>query len=192
MAKLGLSSVIQCSWECLVNAWNSQIQSAQQLDLLKDALIENGQETVGHRASRPNLLGWGLDLYGRHSMCLPWEWSKFLYNSKIPCSFRFLTCLNIAKVMTRLITLICPGGAEGNRTCCRKDSSVGVTTSAPQMCIVNWEQVVFSSYFFFLPIYLALNKNWQQERKECVGKEERFPLGRTKGLETNKRKGQNF
>lgn len=89
---------------------------------------------------------------GRHSMCLHWEW-------QIPLSFCFLTCLDIAKVMARLITLICPGGTGGHRACCRKDSSVGVTLSALQKSIVNWEQMVFSSYFFFLPTCLALNKN---------------------------------
>lgn len=47
------NSVMQYSWECLVNAWNSQIWSAPQLDLLKAVLIENREgEIRDSRAQR--------------------------------------------------------------------------------------------------------------------------------------------
>lgn len=78
--------------------------------------------------------------------------------------------------MTRLFTLIYPGEAQGTTACISKDSSVGMTISAPWISTIHWEQMVFPSYFFFLPISLALNKNWWKRVKVLERESESFSV----------------
>lgn len=48
---------------------------------------------------------------------------------------------------------------KGTQSMLLERQSVGVTLSVLQKSIVNWGEMVFSSYFFFFPTWLGLNKN---------------------------------
>lgn len=129
---LGLNSVTQCSWQCFVNAWNSQIWTVQQLDLLKAVWIGNrgrGDRRQSKRTPEQTAQASLAQVQSSKvaTQCVYTGNGLFPYNSKIPFSLCFPTCLDIAKVMARLITLLCPGMAKGNSVPRNKDSSVEQT-----------------------------------------------------------------
>lgn len=93
----------------------------------------------------------------------------FPYNSKIPFSLCFPTCLDIAKVMARLITLLCPGMAKGNSVPRNKDSSVE-QTPVPRTSEGKQEQMIFPSYIFSLPISLASSEKLRERERTYGGR----------------------